>query len=64
MSKSKVVINSTPARQSIMLELDEGESEVITIAKEKLINTVVIDEFAGRQYASLQRCIIKTAIVP
>jgi predicted nucleic acid-binding protein len=41
------------SKSSIMLELDEGEAEVITLAKEKSIDTVVIDEFAGRQYASL-----------
>ncbi len=40
-------------KDSIMLELDEGEAEVITIAKEKGIQNVIIDEFAGRQYASL-----------
>lgn len=39
-------------KDSIMLELDEGEAEVITIAKEKGIQNVIIDEFAGRQYAS------------
>jgi predicted nucleic acid-binding protein len=32
-----------------MLELDEGEAEVIAIAKEKGIQNVIIDEFAGRQ---------------
>jgi predicted nucleic acid-binding protein len=41
------------SKSSIMLELDEGEAEVITLAKEKSIDTVIIDEFAGRQYASL-----------
>lgn len=40
-------------KSSIMLELDEGEAEVISLAKEKSIDTVIIDEFAGRQYASL-----------
>lgn len=38
---------------SVMLELDEGEAEVIAIAKESGIQNVIIDEFAGRQYASL-----------
>ena len=38
---------------SVMLELDEGEAEVIAIAKEYGIQNVIIDEFAGRQYASL-----------
>ncbi|NUM35901.1 MAG: DUF3368 domain-containing protein [Candidatus Brocadiae bacterium] len=38
---------------SIMLELDEGEAEVIALAREKGIQNVIIDEFAGRQYASL-----------
>ena len=50
--KVEKVLNEN-TKQSIMLELDEGEAEVITIAKERTINTVVIDEFAGRQYASL-----------
>lgn len=36
-----------------MLELDEGEAEVIAIAKETGIKNVIIDEFAGRKYASL-----------
>ena len=40
-------------KQSIMIELDEGEAEVITIAKERNISLVCIDEFAGRQYAKL-----------
>ncbi|ACV64725.1 conserved hypothetical protein [Desulfofarcimen acetoxidans DSM 771] len=40
-------------KDTIMLELDEGEAEVIAIAKEKRIQNVIIDEFAGRQYASL-----------
>lgn len=38
---------------TVMLELDEGEAEVIALAKEKGIQNVIIDEFAGRQYASL-----------
>ena len=42
-----------PLKQSIMLQLDEGEAEVITIAKDKNISLVCIDEFSGRQYASL-----------
>ena len=40
-------------KQSIMIELDEGEAEVITIAKEKGIKLVCVDEFAGRRYAKL-----------
>ena len=40
-------------KQSIMIELDKGEAEVITIAKEQNISLVCIDEFAGRQYAKL-----------
>lgn len=40
-------------KDTVMLELDEGEAEVISIAKEKGIQNVIIDEFAGRQYASL-----------
>ena len=31
--------------------LDEGEAEVIALAKELKINTVVIDELKGRKYA-------------
>jgi len=42
-----------PLKHSIMLQLDEGEAEVITIAKDKGISLVCIDEFAGRRYASL-----------
>ena len=38
-----------------MLQLDEGEADVITIAKDKDISLVCIDEFAARQYASLLR---------
>ena len=40
-------------KRSIMVQLDEGEAEVITIAKEKNIPLVCIDEFAGRQFANL-----------
>lgn len=40
-------------KDTVMLELDEGEAEVISIAREKGIQNVIIDEFAGRQYASL-----------
>ena len=46
------VINQA-LKQSIMIELDEGEAEVICIAKEKGIKRVCIDEFAGRKYAKL-----------
>ena len=42
-----------PLKHSVMLQLDEGEADVITIAKDKSIFLVCIDEFAGRQYASL-----------
>jgi len=48
-----VVPVNAPLKQSIMLQLDEGEADVITIAKDKDISLVCIDEFAGRQYASL-----------
>ncbi|MCF8012156.1 MAG: DUF3368 domain-containing protein [Clostridiales bacterium] len=41
------------AKDTIMLELDDGEAEVIAIAKETGIQNVIIDEFAGRQYAFL-----------
>jgi len=44
---------NTSLKHSIMLQLDEGEAEVITIAKDKDIPLVCIDEFAGRRYASL-----------
>ena len=44
---------NVPLKQSIMLQLDEGEAEVITIAKDKEIPLICIDEFAGHQYASL-----------
>jgi len=40
-------------KRSIVLQLDEGGAEVITIAKDKNIPLVCIDEFAGRKYASL-----------
>jgi len=40
-------------KHSIMIQLDEGEAEVISVAKDKNISLVCIDEFAGRQYASL-----------
>ncbi len=40
-------------KNTIMLELDEGEAEVIAIAKEKDVPYVIIDEFAGRQFAAL-----------
>ena len=46
-------IKNTNLKESIMLELDEGEAEVITYAKENNIQTVIIDEFAGRKYAAL-----------
>ena len=42
-----------PLKHSVMLHLDEGEADVITIAKDKSISLVCIDEYAGRQYASL-----------
>ncbi|MCL2571787.1 MAG: DUF3368 domain-containing protein [Defluviitaleaceae bacterium] len=40
-------------KRSIKVQLDEGEAEVITVAKDQKISLVCIDEFAGRQYASL-----------
>ena len=40
-------------KRSIMLQLDEGEAEVITVAKDRNISLVCIDEFAGRRYAGL-----------
>ncbi len=46
-------IENKALKDTVMLELDEGEAEVITVAKEKGIHNVIIDEFAGRQYASL-----------
>ena len=44
---------NTALKQSIMLQLDEGEAEVITIAKDMNMPLVCIDEFAGRKYANL-----------
>ena len=46
-------ITNTDLRDSIALSLDYGESEVITLAKELEINTVIIDEYAGRRYAKM-----------
>jgi len=40
-------------KQSIMVELDEGEAEVICTAKDRGVRRVCIDEFAGRRYAKL-----------
>jgi hypothetical protein len=45
--------NNKALLDTVMLELDEGEAEVIALAKEKGMQNVIIDEFAGRQYASL-----------
>ena len=46
-------VDNSELKRSIMIELDEGEAEVICIAKEKNMPFVCIDEFAGRQYAKL-----------
>ena len=46
-------VENIELKKSILLQLDEGEAEVITIAKDKNISLVCIDEFAGRQYARL-----------
>ena len=46
-------IENIELKRSIMVQLDEGEAEVVTIAKDKNISPVCIDEFAGRQYAKL-----------
>ena len=48
-----IEIENIGQKQSIMIELDEGEAEVITIAKEKSIKLICVDEFAGRRYAKL-----------
>ena len=40
-------------KRSIMVQLDEGEAEVITVAKDRKLPIVCIDEFAGRQFAGL-----------
>ncbi len=48
-----VEVQNLELKDSIMIELDEGESEVICAAKDKNIRLVCIDEFAGRQYAKL-----------
>jgi len=34
-------------KDTVMLELNEGEAEVIAIAKESNIQNVIIDEFVG-----------------
>ena len=46
-------ITNTDLRDSIALSLDYGEAEVITLAKELGIDTIVIDEFAGRRFAKM-----------
>jgi len=46
-------VENVELKRSIMLQLDVGEAEVITVAKDKEISLVCIDEFAGRQYANL-----------
>ena len=46
-------ISNEDLRDSIALSLDHGEAEVIALAKELGINTVVIDEYAGRRYAKM-----------
>ena len=48
-----VEIANKDLRDSIALSLDHGEAEVIALAKELGINTVVIDEYAGRRYAKM-----------
>ena len=49
----KTEITNIDLRDSIALTLDYGESEVITLAKEMKINTVIIDEYAGRRLAKM-----------
>jgi len=46
-------ISNKDLRDSIALSLDYGEAEVITLAKEVGIDTVIIDEYAGRRYAKM-----------
>ena len=48
-------VNNLTTKSSIMLELDEGEAEVIALALEQSIDTIIVDEFAGREYARLMR---------
>jgi predicted nucleic acid-binding protein len=48
-----VEITNTALRDSIAVTLDYGEAEVITLAKELRIDTVIIDEYAGRRYAKM-----------
>jgi len=49
----RVDILNAELKRSIMLQLDEGEAEVMTVSKDKNIPLVCIDEFAGRRYAAL-----------
>ena len=49
----KTEITNTHLRDSIALSLDYGESEVITLAKEMEISTVIIDEYAERRFAKM-----------
>ena len=46
-------IANTDLRDSIALSLDSGEAEVIALAKQLGITTVIIDEYAGRRYAKM-----------
>ena len=48
-----VEVTNTDLRDSIALSLDPGEAEVITLAKELGISTVIIDEYAGRRFAKM-----------
>jgi len=48
-----VKITNTDLRDSISISLDYGEAEVLTLAKELAIDTVIIDEYAGRRYAKM-----------
>lgn len=52
LSNSKIIqVMDLNALEFIFDFLDEGEAEVIAIAKELEIETVVIDELKGRKYA-------------
>ena len=46
-------ITNIDLRDSIALSLDNGEAEVITLAKDLGISTIAIDEYAGRRYAKM-----------
>ena len=46
-------VTNIDLRDSIALSLDQGEAEVIALAKELGVSTVIIDEYAGRRFAKM-----------